>query len=101
MLRNLYRAPYRGRSTAGLASLGIALGLWVIRAQTAAPPPQSLASVRIVFGLTDTAIQGLRLGPEGFTDYAWSRKGATRAQGAENVFDNGVIVTARSQPASR
>src|SRR5665213_3298515 len=118
MLRNLYRAPYRGRSTAGLASLGLALGLWVIRAQTAAPPPQSLASIRIVFGLTDTApsqwdgavtldsgtvtaIQGVRFGPEDSTDYASSWKAATRAQGADNVLDNGVIVTARSQPASR
>ena len=78
-----------------------------------------LASVRVVFGVTDTApsqwdgtvkldsgtitaIQGVRFGPEDSTDYSSSWKAATRAQGQpDNVFENGVMITAQVKPEAR
>jgi hypothetical protein len=77
-----------------------------------------LASVRILFGLTDTvpsrwdgsvtvgngavkAIQGVRFGPEDSTDYASSWKAVTRPQGPDNVIENGVLVTAMVTPDAR
>ncbi len=77
----------------------------------------SLASVRIVFGLTDTepsqwdgsvkldkgtvrAIQGVRFGPEDSTDYSSSWKVATREQNKE-VIENGVFITASVESESR
>ncbi len=83
----------------------------------AAPGPDTLASVRIVFGLTDSApslwdgsvkldsgtvkaIQGVRFGPEDSTDYSTSWKIATRAQG-QDILENGVFITALVQPDTR
>jgi hypothetical protein len=96
-----------------------ALGLLLLFAQTAPPPAatQTLASVRILFGLTDNAptvwdgtikldsgtvraIQGVRFGPEDSTDYSTSWMVSTRAQGQE-VLENGVFVTALAQPETR
>jgi hypothetical protein len=79
--------------------------------------PQTLASARIIFGLTDTApsvwdgsvtldtgavraIQGVRFGPEDSTDYSTSWKVATRAQN-QDVLENGVFITALVQPDTR
>jgi len=90
------------------------------------PSEEVLASVRILFGLTDSvparwdgaitvlsqpasqtghgnsvkAIQGVRFGPEDSTDYVSSWKASTRAQGQE-VLSNGVMVTVLAQPESR
>ena len=78
---------------------------------------QNLASVRILFGITDTAptnwdgtvaltsgsvkaIQGLRFGPEDSTDYSTNWKAATRRQGQE-VLENGVLITSLAPIDSR
>jgi hypothetical protein len=106
-----------------VCTAGVALSLlpgiafhWYARAQTSAAV-QNLASVRILFGLTDSAptnwdgtiklssgavkaIQGVRFGPEDSTDYATSWKAATRLQGQE-VLENGVLVTSLAQTDSR
>jgi hypothetical protein len=91
-------------------------GFIEMRAQSA-PATQMLASVRLMFGVTDTAatawdgsvaldkgavraIQGVRFGPEDSTDYSSSWKFSTRAQGQE-ILDNGVFVTALTDPESR
>ena len=103
----------RYHSIALFACVCLALG------QNAPAPstPQTLASVRILFGLTDTAptawdgtvalekgsvraIQGVRFGPEDSTDYSSSWKVATRAQG-QDVLENGIFITALVQPDSR
>ncbi len=76
-----------------------------------------VASVRIMFGLTDSqpspwdgtvaldsgsvkAIQGVRFGPEDSTDYSTSWKTATRLQG-QDVAENGVMITALAQADAR
>src|SRR5277367_4239966 len=80
----------------------------------------SVASVRVLFGLTDTgptnwdgtvsldsgtvrAIQGWRFGPEDSTNYSSSWKAATRAQGTgpDMVLENGVLITADAGPDTR
>ncbi len=94
---------------------GVVLICTLFAQSTTAPP--TTASVRIVFGLTDTApspwdgtvkldtgtvnaIQGIRFGPEDSTDYSTSWKTSTRAQGQE-VIENGVLITALARPDSR
>jgi hypothetical protein len=81
--------------------------------ETASPP----VSVRILFGVTDTAptawdgtvkldsgtvkaIQGVRFGPKDSTDYSTSWTASTRAQGQE-VIENGVLITAFARPDAR
>lgn len=109
-------APF---ATAAAIAVLAGAGLWTGGAQTNAAAPRTLASVRILFGLTDTApsqwdgtvrldsgsvtaIQGVRFGPEDSTDYSSSWKAATRAQGqSDNVLENGVIITAQAQPDAR
>ncbi len=104
---------------AAALAIFVAAAFWNVAAQSGAVPQQSLASVRVAFGLTDTApsawdgtvkldsgkvtaIQGVRFGPEDSTDYSMSWKAATRAQGqTDNVLENGVIITAQSKPESR
>lgn len=104
-----------------MISLTIAAGVytWRAGAQPAETRSPDLASVRVVFGVTDTAptqwdgsikldsgnvtaIQGVRFGPEDSTDYTSSWKAATRAQGQQNnVFENGVMITAQVRPDAR
>ena len=88
-----------------------------VRAQPADPHTDAV-SVRLLFGLTDTApstwdgtvsittgavkaIQGVRFGPEDSTDYSKSWKAVTRAQGQGGVLENGVLITALAAPDSR
>jgi hypothetical protein len=83
-----------------------------------AGPHSAVASVRILFGLTDTepshwdgtvsvgggtvkAIQGVRFGPEDSTDYSGSWTAVTRLQGRDDVIENGVLITALTEPDSR
>ncbi len=92
--------------------------LFFAAAQTPAPSrpsPNAVSSVRVLFGLTDTApeqwdgtatvdaglvkaIQGWRFGPEDSTDYEHSWKAATRAQGngPDSIVENGVLITAQA-----
>jgi len=101
------------RSFAFIACVCLALGQNV----TAPPAPQTLASVRILFGLTDAAptawdgtvaldkgsvraIQGVRFGPEDSTDYSSSWKVTTRALGQE-VLENGIFITSLAPSDSR
>ena len=86
-------------------------------AQSGTRKPEATSSIRIVFGLTDsapsrwdgsvqlqdghvTAIQGVRFGPEDSTDYQSSWRAVTRQQGNQ-ILENGVIVTAAGGPQSR
>ncbi len=104
------------RFTTTVAFLAV-LALSSAQTPTAPAPGQTLASVRLIFGLTDTApaawdgtvtldsgsvraIQGVRFGPEDTTDYTGSWKVATRAQGQE-ILENGVFITAMVAPDSR
>jgi hypothetical protein len=90
-------------------------------AQNSAPvAPVASVSVRLLFGLTDDApsvwdggirldkgsvkaIQGWRFGPEDSTDYSTAWKLRTRSQGAgaDNVIENGVVITAEAPPDAR
>ncbi len=101
-----------------VCALGVAaLALFSAPAQETAPQA-GLASVRILFGLTDNspsrwdgtvtvnggsvkAIQGVRFGPEDSTDYAQSWKAVTRPQGQDTVIENGVLITALAPPDAR
>ncbi len=104
---------------ATVAVVCLAAGLLILSGQTPKAPasPESLASVRILFGLTDTApsqwdgavkldigsvraIQGVRFGAEDSTDYSTSWKVATRAQG-QDILENGVFITALAPPDAR
>ncbi len=111
------RSPIRAPRT--ILAILISAGLFGVSAQNqpAPAPGQTLSSVRLIFGLTDTApslwdgsvkldtgtvraIQGVRFGPEDTTDYATSWKVATRSQG-QDVLENGVFITALAAPDSR
>jgi hypothetical protein len=101
---------------------GVVLAAGVLAAQSGTRKPEPTTSVRVLFGLTDTApsrwdgsvqlgqgrvtaIQGLRFGAEDSTDYQSSWRAATRQQGNQ-LLENGVIITAampdgKSAPESR
>jgi hypothetical protein len=93
------------------------LAVALLTAQSGARKTESASSIRIVFGLTDsaptrwdgsvqlehghvTAIQGVRFGPEDSSDYQSSWRAVTRQQGNQ-VLENGVIITAAAAPESR
>ena len=111
--RNLRHFPLLRALVVTAALLAAAL----VAAQSGARKPESTSSVRIVFGLTDsaptrwdgsvqlepgrvTAIQGVRFGPEDSSDYQSSWRAVTRQQGNQ-VLENGVIITAAAAPESR
>jgi hypothetical protein len=99
------------------AASTLILGLLMGQPPKPPDPGQTLASVRIVFGITDTApsvwdgaikldsgsvraIQGVRFGPEDTTDYSTSWNASTRAQN-QDVLENGVFITALATPDAR
>ena len=89
----------------------------VLASVLAPAEPAGVVSMRVLFGITDTAptrwdgtvnldagavkaIQGIRFGPEDSTDYASAWKVATREQG-QDVLENGLLITALSTPDAR
>jgi hypothetical protein len=106
---------------AGLTIAGSVLLMAAVFGQPPGQPvPGPTVSVRVLFGLTDDApavwdggirldkgavkaIQGWRFGPEDSTDYTSAWKLRTRAQGAgaDNVIENGVVITAAAPADAR